>query len=416
MTLFSLVRRNLRQHAVANGVTAAAVALSAGLLMAVWGLESQSRKAFAVGSPGFDAVLGARGSRLQLVLNAVYHLDTSPGNIPWALYTTLKSDPRVAAAVPYAVGDNVRGFRLVGSTTELFSRLTGPRGRPLAFSEGGPFRPDQKEAVAGSQAARRTGLRVGSTFNPYHGIVFDESMRHDELYRVAGVLAPTNTPADRVIWIPIDGLFRLGGHVLRGKGAEFTPMAGEEIPDEHKEVSAVMIKFRSPQAGFGFDQTINKQGRVATLAWPIAGIMVDFLERFSWVTAVLTLTAVLTAFVAAAGLTAALFNSLGARRREFAILRALGASRRRLFGMIVVEAAAVSALGALAGYGVYVFLFIGAAGVLKAQTGVSMEWTAFHPALALVPPCVVLLGALSGLVPAFAAYRTPVAKNIVPLV
>jgi len=416
MTLFSLVWRNLRQHVVANGVTVGAVALSAGLLMSVWGLESQSRKAFAVGSPGFDAVLGARGSRLQLVLNAVYHLDTSPGNIPWALYTALKSDPRVEAAVPYAVGDNYRGFRLVGTTGEIFSRLVGAQGGPLSFTEGGPFRPDQKEAVAGSQAARRTGLRKGAVFNPYHGIVFDESMRHNDLFRVVGVLAPTNTPADRVIWIPIDGLFRLGGHVLRGGGAEFTPTDGGEIPDEHKEVSAVMIKFRSPQAGFGFDQTINKQGRVATLAWPIAGIMMDFLERFSWVTMVLTLTAVLTAFVAGAGLMAALFNSLGARRREFAILRALGASRRRLFGMIVLESSVVSALGTVVGYGVYVLLFTAAAKVLKIQTGVSMEWTFFHPALVVVPLGVVLLGALSGLIPAFAAYRTSIAKNIVPLV
>jgi putative ABC transport system permease protein len=301
MTLLALVRRNLRQHAAANAVTAGAVALSAGLLMAVWGLQSQSRKAFSVGSPGFDAVLGARGSRLQLVLNAVYHLDTSPGNIPWLLFKTVAADPRVATAIPFAVGDNFRGHRLVGTTMDIFSHLKGVGNRPLSFSQGGPFRPDQKEAVVGSRVAEQTGLRIGATFNPYHGVVFDESMRHADVFHVKGILNPTNTPADRVIYIPIEGLFRLGGHVLRGSGSEFTPLEGKEIPDEHKELSAVLLKFRSPQTGFAFDQTINKQGRVATLAWPVGAIMMEFLDRFSWVTTVLTLSAVLTALVAGGG-------------------------------------------------------------------------------------------------------------------
>ena len=35
-----------------------------------------------VGMPtGFDAVLGARGSKLQLVLNSIFHLEASPGNV-----------------------------------------------------------------------------------------------------------------------------------------------------------------------------------------------------------------------------------------------------------------------------------------------------------------------------------------------
>lgn len=193
-------------------------------------------------------------------------------------------------------------------------------------------------------------------------------------------------------------------------------MDGNEIPDEHKELSAVLLKFRSPQTGFAFDQTINKQGRVATLAWPVGAIMMDFLDRFSWVTTVLTLSAVLTALVAGAGLMAAQFNALGARRREFAILRALGARRRRLFAMILLESSAVSAAGAAAGYGIYFVLFLLAAAVVRGQTGVAMDVLVFHPALGIVPVGVALLGGAAGLVPAVDAYRTPVAENIVPLV
>ena len=224
------------------------------------------------GPIGFDAVLGARGSPLQLVLNTVFHLETSPGNIPWTMYQAVKNDPRVELAIPYALGDNYYGFRIVGTTTALFTEFEYRKGvRFRTEWDGRFFDPNRQEAVLGSYAAQKLDLKVGDRFNPYHGLVFDESMRHDEQYVVVGVLEPTNSPSDRVIWIPIDGIYRLEGHVLRGSGEEYVAQPGQEIPDAHKEVSAVMLKFRNPQIGFMMDATINKQGKVATLAWPHRG-------------------------------------------------------------------------------------------------------------------------------------------------
>lgn len=416
MNLWGLARRNLLHHAPATAVTVAAVALASGLLMAVAGLATQSRRAFVGGPVGYDAVLGARGSPLQLVLNTVYHLDTSPGNIPWSMYEALRGDPRVALAVPYAVGDNYRGFRLVGTTEEIFTTFEYERGRRFRFAHGRPFDPSRREAVVGALAARRAGLREGDEFNPYHGVVFDASHRHAERYRVSGVLAPTNTPSDRVIWIPLDGLFRLGGHVLRGGGDDYIPSEGRAIPDEFKELSAVMLKLRAPQVGFQLDQTINRQGRAATLAWPIGAVMAGFLDRLSWVTWVLTLTALLTALVAAAALLAALQNALAARRREFAILRALGARRRTVFALLMCEASAVAAVGSVLGYGVYAAVFAAAAAALRSRTGVSLDGFAFHPALLAAPMFLTVLGAVAGLVPAISAYRTAPADHLAPVV
>jgi len=68
----------------------------------------------------------------------VFHLETSPGNIPWSLYQDIKNDHRVELAIPYATGDNYLGFRIVGTTTEIFMRVTrrvaGPRN---AFQDNG---------------------------------------------------------------------------------------------------------------------------------------------------------------------------------------------------------------------------------------------------------------------------------------
>src|SRR6185503_15061169 len=192
------------QHALSTLVTVFSVALASGLVLSVYAIQQQARDAFTSGPTGFDAVLGARGSQLQLVLNTVFHLDTSPGNIPWSMYESIKKDDRVELAVPYAVGDNYRGFRIVGTTPDAFPKTeVGADGR-LVGGVGRVFDPAAREAVIGSFVAQRTGLAVGSKFNPYHGITYDERQRHEEEYVVVGVRAPTNTPSDHVVWIPIE--------------------------------------------------------------------------------------------------------------------------------------------------------------------------------------------------------------------
>ncbi len=413
--LLLIVRRSLRQHALSTVVTVCSVALGIGLVMAVFVLSAQSRQAFAGGKVGFDAVLGARGSQLQLVLNTVFHLETSPGNIPWTLYEAVRKDPRVELAIPYAVGDNYKSFRIVGTSDELFTEFEYQEGKPFAVQPGGRFFDAQRrEAVIGSTVAERIGLRVGDSFNAYHGIVHNESQKHDAEYVVVGVLEPTSSPTDRVIWIPIEGIFRMDGHVLRGSGRVFKPKAGESIAAEHKEVSAVMLRFTEPRAGAIMSQMINNQGKEATLAWPIATVMAQVFEKLGWVTRVLELVAYLVVVVAAGSILASIYNTMNERRREFAILRALGASGRTVFGVIVLEATVIATLGSLVGFAVYWGVLTVAATIVRAETGVLIEVATFHPALIWTPVGMIVLGAMSGLLPAFKAYSTDVAENLLP--
>jgi putative ABC transport system permease protein len=409
-----MVKRSLRQHLLSSLVTALSVALAAGLILSVHAIDTQAKEAFTTGPTGFDAVLGARGSQLQLVLNSVFHLETSPGNIPWSLYQAVKHDHRVSLAVPYAVGDNYHGFRIVGTTSDIFDKFEYQKGKRFRTASGRFFDPKLREAVIGSYVAQRTGLHVGSRFNPYHGVVFDPKMRHQEEYVVVGVLEPTNTPSDRVLWIPIEGVYRMKGHVLRGSGKEYTAKAGEEIPDSAKEVSAVMLKLRTPQAGFLLDQTINKQGKVATLAWPISSVMAELFDKIGWVHRILALVAALVCVVAAGSILASIYNTIHERRREFAIFRALGARRRTVFAAIVLESTTIAGVGALAGFAVYLGIMIVAARIVRAQTGVVLDILRFHPVFLIGPAAIIALGALCGLVPALKAYRTEVAVHLTP--
>jgi putative ABC transport system permease protein len=410
-----IVRRSLRRHALSTTITVLSTALGAGLVMAVFAIGRQSKDAFAGGAIGFDAVLGARGSQLQLVLNTIFHLETSPGNVPWSLYQELKQDPRVDAAIPYAVGDNFEGFRVVGTTPEIFTKLVGPRGEALKLAVGEPFRPDHYEAVLGASVARETRTRAGENIHLNHGIHLEGSAEHDEDYKVRGILAPTNSPADRVVWIPIEGVFRMGGHVLRGDGEEFHAREGELIPDENKAVSAVLLRFQGGSAtGIYFDNLVNRQGKTATLAWPISRSIAELFDKLGWMSRVLGLVAYLVVAVAAGSILASLYNTMNERRREFAILRALGARKRTVFSAIVLEASAIAALGAALGFAVYLAILGATAAVVKAQTGVVLTPWAAHPALGWTPLGMVLIGALAGCLPAWKAYATDVASNLAP--
>jgi putative ABC transport system permease protein len=399
VTLALIVLRSLRQHLLSTIITALSIALAGGLLISVWVVKQQSQATFTQVNIGFDAVLGARGSKLQLVLNSIFHLEASPGNVSHADYQYIKHHPAVKLAIPIAVGDNLRGFRIVGTIPEFFTGVEYSSGKHFSLLPGGKlFNPDAKEAVLGSFAASALGLKVGNTFHPYHGLAYNPNEQHADIYTVTAVLAPSNTPADKVVWIPIEGLQTMSGH----------------DPNAATDVSAVLIQLRSPSSGFMLDMMYNRQGNRLTFAYPIGAIVADLFNKIGWFDQILSLVAYLVVLVSAAGVLVAIYNSMAARRRDIAILRSLGARRRTVFGAIVLEAAAIGVLGMIAAFGVYFGIASVAATVIRAQTGVMLSVWTYDPVMLWAPATMIALCAAGGIVPAWVAYRTDVASTLAP--
>lgn len=401
MILFHIVYKSLRQYLVSTLVSAVAIALAGGLLMAVWVMRQESNRTFTSVTGGFDAVLGARSSKLQLVLNAIFHLEDSPGNIEAADVEQIRSNPNVDTALPIAVGDNFKAYRLVGTTQELFERVEYAPGKRYKVASGGrAFHDGEKEAVVGSFAAQQLKLKVGDTFHPFHGLLYDESKQHAETYVVTGIFEPTGTPSDRVIWIPLSGLQRMSGHDAKAATA----------------VSAVLIKLKadSPMAGFQLDMTYNRRGNRLTFAWPIGGILSKLFDKIAWFDHILAFISYLVVIVASASILASIYNSMNERRREIAILRALGAQRLTVFSAVVAEAAAIAAIGMALAFVVYAAIVIVASNIIRAQTGVIIDPIEFHPVMLFAPVAIVCLAALCGVFPATKAYRADVASSIAP--
>ncbi|MBE2215988.1 MAG: FtsX-like permease family protein, partial [Opitutaceae bacterium] len=218
---------------------------------------------------------------------------------------------------------------------------------------------------------------------------------------VTGVLEPSNTPADRVIWIPLSGLQSMSGH----------------NPKTATDVSAVLVKFTDEgvAAGFQLDLLYNKRGNRLTFAWPIGAILAKLFDKIAWFDRVLTFVCYLVVVVATASILASIYNSMNERRREIAILRALGARRTTVFGAIVLESAAIGALGMAVAFVVHGVIVVIASSIIREQTGVVIDPLKLYPVFAVAPAGIIGLSALLGVIPAMKAYRTDVATHLAPI-
>ena len=397
-TVLFLAVKGFRQHAFSSMVASLTIALAAGLFLSTYKIKEEANRAFANASGGFDAVLGARGSKLQLILNALFHLEASPGNLSWDHYETIKKTAGVREAFPIAVGDNYLGYRLVGTLPELFTDHQWRPGENYEVEKGGRiFTDSAKEALVGSMVAQKLNLQVGDRFHPYHGLTYREESKHKDIYVVVGLLKPTGTPADRVIWIPIKGIQMMEGHDRA--------MA--------QSVSAVLLSLKGA-AGFSLDLKYNKQGDRATLAWPVASTLGSFFNKLNWFEEILSLVASLVAFIGAMIIWSTLRTVLNERIREFAILRCLGASRRELTFVVLSQSILMSLIGALGSLLCYFLIHKVSASLIREQTGVLMGGIVFDQTILATFAALLLIGLLSGFLPSVQAYRVSLSENLKP--
>jgi len=415
----SIVIRNLRRRPLATLLTTLSVALGVGLFVSVGAIRQAGEDGFKRSAAICDLVVGAKGSPLELTLNTMYQMGQSPGNIPFSVWDELRETDGVTWTVPLMVGDSWRGWRIVGVTDDLFNQVEFADYGKLRFAAGSAFnysandlRADYQELIGGvhhhgaevaAVAGSATGLQLGANFHPAHDLRANpQAEQHEELAAtVVGVLEPTGTPLDRAIFIPAGAYWKVEGHQAssnQGGGAR-----------DPRGISAIFVRSKPGYYHIRLWRELNNRLDVQA-AQPATEIRRLF-EIVGVADKALRLVAALVVVVALAGVLVAVYNTMGSRRKEFAILRALGASRSTVLLLIVGEAATVSMLGGvlgllMAGLGVHF-----AATELLARTGVEVSAMPGPAELQLLV-LVIATGALAGLVPAMSAYRTEAAKHL----
>ena len=441
MTVLGIAWRSLRHRLLSTVLTIVGIALATALVAFVFRVRDASKRAFDDAAVGYDVVIGGiQTSALTSVLSTVFHVDQPIDTVPIEALTALRADKRVKYAVPYAVGDTYKGFRVVGTTPDLFDAITDAERTPLRqrIAKGGRVIGGgaEFEAVLGSLVASRTGLRLGSRFTVSHGLE-EGGHHHDEEWAVVGILEPTGTPNDRALFITLESFFHVKGHegpqhaaeppagmdagmdAGMAPGMEGAPGDGGADHDaDHDEeskawaVSSIVVRLGSPAFKYQFVADMNAR-RDLKAALPSTEIARLF-RTVDKVDLLLRAVAALVVLVSALGILVGLYNTMEGRRREIAILRSLGARPVHVFSVVILEAVLMCVLGGIAG------IALGHAGVAVAspmlleEIGVRVGPAVGGFDVSLLVGLAVI-GLLAGLVPAWTALRTPVAKNLHPV-
>ena len=386
MTLAGLSLAYLRARPLSSALNLLLLALGTATITVLLLTTEQLENRMTRDARGIDLVVGAKGSPMQLVLSAVFHLDAPTGNIPLADANALAKNRMVKQAIPLALGDSYKGFRIVGSNHD-YPTLYGAR------VADGRLWSAPMEATLGAEVAARTKLAAGAKFAGAHGLGEGGDEHEKEPYQVVGVLAPTGTVLDRLVLTSVESVWEVHEH-----GA---PASAQ------KEITALLVRYASPLAAATLPRMVNSGSslQAASPAYESArlfrmiGVGVDVLRAFG---VILMLAAGLSVFIA-------LLNALEERRYDLAIMRMLGATPARLMGLMLLEGCVLALAGGLAGIALGHLLTEALGAVLRqaqqaAVTGwmwSSNEWWLLAATLGV--------GVVAALIPAWLAYRSDVA-------
>ena len=383
----------LRSRPLHSALSITAAASGVALLCAIFLLSQAIADGLTRNARGIDIVAGAKGSPTQLVLSAIYHSDVPNGNIEMEDYQQVAHNPAVKQAIPLALGDNYRGWRIVGTTPDYLTLYHAEMAQGHAFTK--PF-----EAVAGAL----TGLKMGDKFAALHGFAADSDDVHNfHLYEIVGVAKPTGTVLDRLITTPVESVQQLHSHPDADD-----PDAKEELKLGH-QITAILIKVKSPVAILNLPREINRSTNI--LAASPSYQMTRLSQSLGMGRDVLTALGIGIVVLSTLMLLSTLASSLTARRYDLAVLRVLGASPATLSTTVIAEGLALSGIGAVIGLVAGHVIAAAIAASVPSLQGILLPASLLRPQAIDVAFLAVGLGAglLAGIVPACAAARTDIA-------
>jgi putative ABC transport system permease protein len=349
---------------------------------------------------GIDLVAGAKGSPMQLILSAVFHIDAPTGNIPLAEARKLAQHRSVKRAIPLALGDSYRAFRIAGTTHDYVSLYGGELAAGRLWEA-------PMEAVLGAEVARTTGLGVGGKFVGSHGFAEGGDEHGDYPYAVVGVLKPTGAVLDRLVLTNVESVWFV--HVHPEKHDDPKAVLAQLREDE-QEITALLVQYATPIAAATLPRQVNATSalQAASPAYESArlfrmlGVGLDVLRAFALV------------LVAAAGLSIfiALYNAMEERRYDLAVMRMLGASPGKLMRLVLLEALVLALAGALVGLALGHLLAEVVGAMLAAAQQPAVTGAAWMGGELWLVALAAGVGLAAGLVPAWRAYRTDIATTL----
>ena len=382
-------------------------AISVAILLGVFKIRDDTKTSFSNAISGVDLVVGAKGSPTELILYSVFHIGRATNTIAASYEKTLLGIKPVAWAVPVQLGDSFRGYPVVGTSVEFFTRIKA-QGRHLELSEGKALTdPTLFEVVLGHNVTMNTKLKLGEQIAITHGSGTGPKQDHSNSpFRIVGVLKPNGTPIDNAVFISTNAFDAL--HDIEEGGIQFAKLN----PDS--QVSAFYVGLKDRGSVFSARRQIDALPN-AGLMGVMPGVALDDLwstmEVAENALLIISLGVLITTIL---GITATLLVSLENRRRELAIFRAIGAKPYQLLRLVLFEALFISIIGIALGWLLLQMVILFSADYFRTSWGVvtTIGLPSANDLLSLL--LLVIVVVLCACIPAIKAYRMVLNEELNP--
>ncbi len=382
MNVLKLSWKNLIHRPLSMLLSVLLFTLGVGLITLLILLNKQIQSQFDKNQAGINLVLGAKGSPLQVILNSMYHIDAPTGNIPIKQIRAFLNPkhPLIAVAVPLSIGDNYKGFRIIGTNYSFVDSLYAGK-----IKEGVRWKKNMEVSI-GANVALQTGLSIGDEFRSAHGLVNDGLNEHtdSEPFIVKGIFEPTGSVMDQLILTNTESIWEVHeghsheeeeedgnheghdheghdhedhtGHDHEGHNHEVDPHEGHDHPKDEiplveqvdKEITALLIRYKMRNfQTMSMGRNINENTDLLA-ADPVYQIN-RLYDMMGVGESTLYTIALIIVIVSAFSIFISLFNALKDRKYEMALMRVMGASRGKILWMVILEGLLLSVLGLILG-------------------------------------------------------------------
>ena len=413
MNIFKLSIKNIFNRPLSSVLSVILLSLGVSMISLLILINTVLKEQMDNNLKGIDMVVGAKGSPLQLILSSVYHVDSPTGNIPLNEAKAIEKNKMVGNSVPLLYGDNFKGYRIVGTNSNFFELYN------LKIKAGDYFN-NYFEAVVGSKVAEKLNLNLGDEFVSSHGLR-ETGETHDETsFSVTGILEYSNSVADNLILTSPNSIWEIHEDHNHSEQIDHDDEHDhdehdhdEHNHDEHdhdneREITAMLVKFKSPMNIIQFPRYINEQTNLQS-AVPSYEISRLF-KLFGFGIETISLLAYLIIIVSGISIFITLFNSMKERKYDLALIRTLGGTRIQLTMMLIFESLFLTILGFIMGVFLSRIGLLFISNFIEANLNFSLnniiiineEWWLF-----LIS---VMIGLVSCLIPSIQVYKMDISK------
>jgi putative ABC transport system permease protein len=411
--LIKLAWRNIINRPFSSGLSV--VMLASSLMIIVMGLLTmqQLKNKFNENANKVDLVVGAKGSRLQLVLCNIFHIDNPTGNVKVKDVNFLSKHPFVKSAIPISLGDSYKTYRIVGTEVNLIEDLY------KSTIKSGRLFENSLEVVAGANAVEELNLKIGDTFYGSHGVKESTHKHEDFEYKIVGILNYSGEVIDNLLLTPLESVWDVHPNETQKGSFDLKNHKGHHHHDHHvhkeelienKEVTAILVNYSSPRAKFSIPGIVNKKNQLMAaepaieiqLLFQLVEPAIKVISLLAWFIFGLSFFSVLITML----------NSLKNRKYEIAMMRVGGASSKIVLSSILTEGILIAIIGSVLGLTVGHILTEFMGRYLSNSYHYQFTGFTFSPIEIWLFFGTILIGMISALLPAILAYKIDISSNL----